>query len=133
MKPRFSKQERGQGCIEFIVGLVIIVIIVLAIIWAITELVTLIKKNIIEIQSTTPTPTVEITDIPVTKVPETFEPESGLPILETEMPEEIPTPVITIMPTISTATPGQTPSALPTPTHQPEKPIWEQFLDWFNN
>lgn len=133
MKPRFSKHERGQGCIEFIIGLVIIVIIVLAIVWVITELVTLIKVNILEIRSTTPTPTAEITGIPVTEIPKTFEPESDPPILETEMPVEISTPVITIVPIISTATPNQTQSTLPIPTNQPEKSIWEQFLDWFNN
>lgn len=97
MKPRFSKSERGQGCVEIIVGITIIVVIVTAIIGALTEMAARIKKNIVDIQATPPVSVVETTDRPVIKISETAEPEISLPVPEiTEITETAPPPVLTM-------------------------------------
>lgn len=88
-----NKSESGQCGLEFIIGLVIIILIILAIVYAISKLVVLIQDNFRDMQEPTPT------------IPST---------IETPFPTDIQSPEPVIEPT-TPAQPTLIPEATPTP------------------
>lgn len=132
MKSNYSKSEQGQGCIEIIVGLVIIVVIIMAIVGALTELAARIKKNIVDIQSTPLISVTDVGDISDIKTPETFELEGTASIPEPFATIETPNSVVTIVPIVETALPNATQIAQPETPNLPKKTFWQKILDWLN-
>lgn len=119
---RFSKLEKGQGIIEFIIGIVIILILCSAALGFTTEFLSWTKKNISDMSPATATlpasfPTEE----------ETLATESVLSTPNpTIAPQEIESPVpVTTVPIIPTAPPSQ--------PNEPETGVWERFLSWLDN
>lgn len=119
---RFSKLEKGQGIIEFIIGIVIILILCSAALGFTTEFLSWTKKNISDMSPATATlpasfPTEE----------ETLATESVLSTPNpTITPQEIESPVpVTTVPIIPTAPPSQ--------PNEPETGVWERFLSWLDN
>lgn len=122
MKGRFSKLEKGQGIIELIIGIVIILILCSAALGFTTEFLSWTKNNVLDMYPATATlpaslPTEE----------ETLATESVLSTPNpTIVPQEIESPVpVTTVPIIPTAPPSQ--------PNESETGIWERFLSWLDN
>ncbi len=89
-----NKSESGQCGLEFIIGLVIIILIILAIVYAISKLVVLIQDNFRDMQD--PTPTMPSTiETPAPTEFQSPEPliEPTIPVEPTISPESTPTPI----------------------------------------
>ncbi|MBI5935852.1 MAG: hypothetical protein HY867_19275 [Chloroflexi bacterium] len=119
MKVGHSRREIGQGCIEFIVGLAIIVIVILAIIWAISELTILIKRNVQEIRSTA-------TPVAVSTTPHLLQNDNEN--IGTISPEDNSTVLATATPNTTNTT--EEPADATTSPVPPKKSTWERFVDW---
>lgn len=117
MKARYLRREKGQGCIEFLIALAIIIILILAVIWIISGLIVLIRENLIVIQSTPPPTTIPAETVVPTEFINT--PSVTTPgVLPTEKTDG--TSVDNIAE--STTTPSQSAA--------PEKTFWENISDW---
>ena len=120
MKARYLRREKGQGCIEFLVALAVIVILILAVVWIISGLIVLIRENLKIIQST-PLPATQTVE---TVVPPEFLSTPGVATYEVSPVEKVTSETPVGKTDESTATPSQ-------PATQ-EKTFWENISDWIN-
>lgn len=119
MKVGRSRREIGQGCIEFIVGLAIIVIVILAIIWAISELTILIKRNVQEFRPIA-------TPVAVSTVPPLLQNDNEN--IGTIAPEDNSAELATATPNSINTT--EEPADTTTSPVPPKQSTWERFVEW---